>query len=97
LPQCLQDHVTGLHVGAEALPCNWKTKNRGKHAKLKNEGKRVIRPQNRGSCPITKGHSPMRTIQIADKGRNRHMVIRRGWWTKIEVKNILLKGNFLSL
>jgi hypothetical protein len=39
----------------------------------------------------------MRTIQIADKGRNRHMVIRRGWWTKIEVKNILLKGNFLSL
>jgi len=29
--------------------CNWKTKNRGKHAKLKNQGKRTIGPKNKSS------------------------------------------------
>jgi len=33
-------------------PCNWKTKNRGKHAKLKNRGKRVVGLQNKGSLAI---------------------------------------------
>jgi len=32
--------------------CNWKTKNRGKHAKLKKRGKREIGLQNKGSLAI---------------------------------------------
>ena len=29
-------------------PCNWKTKNKGKHAKLKNRDKCVVELQNKG-------------------------------------------------